>query len=151
MAKKILQIPLAKCELSSQQIEDRFGALMLEMNSGFLAIETCHVTETILLQATDSPQRILLRPLLAGKDRKKAKSCCDKNCSKCEIPMRSSATIGHFVERRIRKHLKKDKWSAKFFTSKTTSALDKAGIQVYADVNETGQPSPEQMAKAAQR
>jgi|GEM_PF-5657504 len=132
MSKKTpLHIPLAMMEVTGQQLEKRFGELLLKNNSGFLAIETPKVSETLLLVATDSPQRILLRPILEGKDYKKARSCCDRRCSKCTIPMRSSSTMGHFVQRRIRKALKKEKWAGKFFTHKTTSALDKVGIQVY--------------------
>ncbi len=137
MPKKRLHLPLASCELPQEKIANCFEKLKLAGNSGFLVVETPEVSETVLIIATDSPQRILLRPQLEEKDRKKAKSCCDKNCSKCQIPLRSSATIGHFVERRIRQQLKKDKWAAKFFTSEMTSALDKVGIQVYTAVIET--------------
>lgn len=136
MSKKTpLLIPLAMLEVTNRDIENRFGKLLLENNSGFLAVESPKVSETILLVSLDSPQRVLLRPLLAGKDHKKAKSCCDKRCSSCTIPMRSSATIGHFVQRRIRKALKKDKWASKFFNQRITSALDKVGIQVYTAVS----------------
>lgn len=145
--KQPLQIPLATIEMTQSQLEQRFGRLLLKNNSGFLAIETVKVSETVLLLACDSPQRVLLRPLLEAKDNKKAKSCCDKHCSKCTIPMRSSATIGHFVERRIRKALKKDKWSARFFTHKSISALDKIGIQVYTAVVGTKKRSNELICK----
>lgn len=130
-------------EVTQDELEQRFGKLILKDNSGFIAIETAKISETTLLVAKDSPQRVLLRPLLAGKDHKKAKSCCDKRCSSCSIPMRSSATIGHFVQRRIRKALKKDKWASKFFTKRVTSALDKTGIQVYSAVNGTKRRSKE--------
>ena len=135
MSKKTpLLIPLATHELTREQLGEQLGKRIQKNNSGFVAIETHKVSESVLLVACDSPLRILLRPELESKDYKKSRSCCDKRCSKCTIPMRSSATIGHFVERRIRKALKKDKWAAKFFTQQTTSALDKVGIQVYSAV-----------------
>jgi hypothetical protein len=71
-------------------------------------------------------------PEIAGKDRKKAKSCCDKQCSKCQIPLRSSATIGYFAVRRLRKALKKDKWCKNFFGPHTEAALEELSIHVYA-------------------
>lgn len=141
--KKPRYLPLATLEVSGQQLEERFGKFLRKKNTGYLVIETSKVTETMLLLVTDSPQRVLLRPETTGKDHKKAKSCCDKRCSGCTIPMRSSATIGYFVERRIRKALKKDKWAAKFFTHRTTSALDKIGIQVYTAVVGMKKPFPE--------
>jgi len=133
MSKKIpLLIPLATHQLTEAQLLKHLDPSSINDRSGFTSIKSAKVSEAVLLIASDSPRRILLQPPLKGKESKKSKSCCDKCCSKCSIPMRSSATIGYFVERRIRKALKKDKWSAKFFTDRTTSALDKVGIQVYS-------------------
>ncbi|MEM1158861.1 MAG: hypothetical protein AAF649_07610 [Verrucomicrobiota bacterium] len=143
--KKPLYIPLASVEVTSAQLSKRFASFSKKKNSVFLAVETPKVSEPMLLVAVDSPQRVLLRPLHTGKDNKKAKRCCDKSCSQCTIPMRSSFTIGYFAHRRILKALKQEKWAAKFFTRKTRSALDKIGIQVYTAVSETPKRSAKQM------
>jgi len=101
MAKKHLPIPLALMEIESAEIEYKFGSFLSLTDSDFRVVIISGMKEAILLMATDSAQRILLHPPLAGMDRKKAKGCCDKNCSGCEIPLRSSATLGHFAGKRI--------------------------------------------------
>ncbi|MEO0453757.1 MAG: hypothetical protein AAFY98_06425 [Verrucomicrobiota bacterium] len=131
MAKKHLPIPLALMEIESAEIEYKFGSFVSLTDSDFRVVIISGMKEAILFMATDSAQRILLHPPLAGKDRKKAKGCCDKNCSGCEIPLRSSATLGHFAGKRIRRRLKKKKWAEKFFGDDCISALDQAGIQAY--------------------
>jgi hypothetical protein len=135
MSKKRLVLPLAVMECSSREIRSRLGDLILEENSGYLAVDTARVSEPLLIICTDSPQRILLKPYLQGKDQKKAKKCCDKGCGGCQIPMRSSSSIGHFADRRIRKALKKEKALARFHGAQWAKVLEKCSIDAYAPVD----------------
>jgi hypothetical protein len=135
MSKKRLILPLAVLECSTDEIGTRLGSLLLEGNGGYLAVETGRVTEPLLLVAIDSPLRVLLKPYLDGKDERRSKKCCDKGCGSCQIPMRSSATIGHFVDRRIRKALKKEKALARFHGSKWSKMLEKCLIDSYLPVD----------------
>ena len=136
MSKQQLVLPLAILECSEQEIRNRLGSVILEKNSGYLAVETGRVTEPLLMISSDSPQRVLLKPYLEGKDQKKAKKCCDKGCGGCRIPMRSSSTLGHFVDRRIRQVLKKEQSLAKFHGDKWLKVLKKCSIDAYTPVDD---------------
>ncbi|MEM6822630.1 MAG: hypothetical protein AAF558_11900 [Verrucomicrobiota bacterium] len=132
MAKKRITLPLAVWEIDSS--DDFPYQLPAPDASGFYVEKTPLNQEPVLIIQNGAGWRLLLIPTPSKKDLKRAKGCCDKCCSKCQIPLRTSATIAHFVRKRIGKQLKKAKWKRHFFSDNLHIALEKVGIQAYTRV-----------------
>jgi len=129
VGKKRMELPCAVWEGPMEDLNRYVGWRVCE--SGFSVVELESCSNPMLWIVSQKACRILLIPGVRGKDRTKVEKCCDKGCSGCRIPMRNRATMGHFLGRRIRKRLKKEKWAAAFYSDRWQKALKRCDVSWY--------------------
>ncbi|MGF1655361.1 MAG: hypothetical protein ACFCU3_00115 [Verrucomicrobiales bacterium] len=131
VSKKRLVLPLAIVECETAEIEKLMVCLKYEFETlGLYAdFEAEEVDESYLFVANDSPLRLLLKPPVGKKTKKKTDKCCDEGCGGCMIPIKSPPATGHFVDLRLRKALKKEKIQRRFHGAEWARVLAKISIE----------------------